>query len=88
MFKEANLAQLITLKMAKLGPVNNSTAHIYIYSIYAVESKLGPKIAFFESKLGPSFLLFSFFFKNRLLSAERMRLSKNLEKKKTKITLF
>ena len=31
MFLTANLAQLITLKMAKLGPVNNSTACIYIY---------------------------------------------------------
>ena len=30
--KKTNLAQLITLKMAKLGPVNNSTEHIYIYT--------------------------------------------------------
>ena len=28
---KTNLAQLITLKMAKLGPVNNSTAILYIY---------------------------------------------------------
>ena len=38
--------------------------YIYIYIciyIYAVESKLGPKIAFFESKLGPNFLSFFFF---------------------------
>ena len=29
--QKAKLAQLITLKMAKLGPVNNSAAHIHIY---------------------------------------------------------
>ena len=34
--------------------------HVYIYidiHIYAVESKLGPKLAFFESKLGPFFFV-------------------------------
>ena len=29
--KKTNLAQIITLQMAKLGPENNSTAYIYIY---------------------------------------------------------
>ena len=31
LFLFTNLAQLLTLKMAKLGPVNNSIAYIYIY---------------------------------------------------------
>ena len=35
-----NLAQLVTIKKAKIGPVNNFTAHIYIY-IYADESDNG-----------------------------------------------
>ena len=48
--------------------------YIYIY-IYVVESKLGPKIAFFESKLGPSFLFFPFVY--LLLSAGRIRFSIN-----------
>ena len=48
--------------------------YIYAYSIYAVESKFGPKITFFESKIGPSLFFFLFlFFKNILLSAGRMR---------------
>ena len=29
--KKTNLAQIITLQMAKLGPDNNSTAYIYIW---------------------------------------------------------
>ena len=42
---------------------NHLSLYIYIYIyMHAVESKLGPKIAFFESKLGPSFLFFSFLF--------------------------
>ena len=35
--KNFDLAQLITLKMAKLGPINNFTACMYIY-IYALWS--------------------------------------------------
>ena len=41
-FKKANLAQLITLKMAKLGPDNNSTTYIYI----CCKVKNGPRFAF------------------------------------------
>ena len=41
-FKKANLAQIITFKLANLGPDNNFTAYIYIYMyvyvyMYAVE---------------------------------------------------
>ena len=42
--KKTNLAQIITLEMAKLGPDNNFTA--YIYSIYAVKLKTGPRFPF------------------------------------------
>ena len=68
--------------MAKRGPVSNLT---YIY-IYAVESKLGPKIAFFESKLGPSFLFFSFFVfqKSSSFCRENEILKKNEQKKDKK----
>ena len=59
------MARLLTYD----GQVIDPTAYIYIY-ICAVESKLGPKIAFFESKLGPIFF-FLFF----LLSSGRMRFS-------------
>ena len=63
------------------NPRNNPTAYIYV-----VESKLGPKMAFFGSKHGPSFLFFPFlFFKNNLLSAGRQ---KTKRKKKTKRILF
>ena len=61
--------KLITLKVDKLitlwrpkGGQTNITLYIYVYiCMYAVESKLGPKIAFFESKLGPFFLCFFVF---------------------------
>ena len=60
-----------TPKMAKFAAANEPTAiYTYIY-IYVVVSKLGPKIAFFESKLGPNFC-----FSNILLSAGRMRFFK------------
>ena len=84
------LAQIITPKMAKLGPDNNFTANIYIY-IYAVESKLGPKIAFFESKLGPSFLcffFFCFFQKSSSFCRENEIFKKTSQKKRKKNTFF
>ena len=61
--RKANLDQIITHQKAKLGPDNNSTAKICMY-IYIIDSKLGLKLAFFESKLGPSFQVsyFSFLF--------------------------
>ena len=37
-----NLAQLVTIKKAKLGPVNNFTAYIYIYVVLLS----GPSLAF------------------------------------------
>ena len=56
--------------------------HIYIY---AVESKLGPQMAFFESKLGPIVLCFlCFYFQKYFLSAGRMRFSQ----KKRKLPFF
>ena len=60
---------------------------MYIY-IYAVESKLGPKIAFFESKLGPSFLCFFFFVFQTSSSFRRENemLKKNEQKKRQKNT--
>ena len=67
--------------------------YIYIYLsiyIYAVESKLGPKIAFFLVKTWSNFsqfFLFSFF-KNILLSAGRMRFLKKNEQNKNKKNIF
>ena len=55
------LDQVLTQPWTKFWLKNpKSWTKFWLYSIYAVESKLGPKIAFFESKLGPSFLLFFF----------------------------
>ena len=66
--------------------------YIYVYIciyVYAVESKLGPKIAFSWVKTWSNFSLFSFFFKNPLLSAGRMRfLRKRAKKREKKKKLF
>ena len=54
------MAQIITPKMAKLGPDNNFTACIYIYIyiyIYAVKLKIGPRFGGFKVKIGPSLKL-------------------------------
>ena len=62
--------------------------HIYIY---AVASKLGPKIALFWVKTWSNFSLFFLFlfFKNPLLSAGKMRcLRKTSKKEKQKHTFF
>ena len=50
------------MKVEGTGPEPSLTACMYMQLcvcvyIYAVESKLCPKMAFFESKLGPSVLL-------------------------------
>ena len=83
--KKKKMDQFLTLKRAKIGPAFNFTAYIYIF---AVESKRGPKIAFFESKLGPMFLFFFFvFFQN---SSSFCRENEILQKtsKKDKNTIF
>ena len=96
---KTSLAQVVTFKMSQLGPDNNTTAqkkqktHIYIYIyIYmcVVESKLGPKMPFSGGqRLVQVLLSFSicvFFFKNLLLSAERMT-SFQKKEEKTNITI-
>ena len=50
-------------------------------SIYAVESKLGPNLPFFESKLVQVFFFFLFVIQNSSFCAEN-------EIKKTRITIF
>ena len=64
--KTKHLDQLLTLEKANLGPVLNSTTHIYIYIyIYThmLESqKLVQVLPFSESKVGPSFSFFPFLF--------------------------
>ena len=50
-YKKTNVAQLLTLKWPKRGPVINSTAYIYIYIyIYAVKLKSGPRFGGFKVK--------------------------------------
>ena len=70
------LDQVLTQPWTKLWLKNpKSWTKFWLYSIYAVESKLGPKIAFFWVKTWSKFSLvfLSLFFKNLLLSAGRMR---------------
>ena len=58
-----NGGQTKTFKKAKSGQTNNSPAYIYIYIyMYVVESKIGPKIAFFGVKLVQVFFFFPFCF--------------------------
>ena len=52
-----NLAQLVTFKNPKLGPVNNSTAYIYIY-MHAVKLLTGPSLAFSKVINWSKFALF------------------------------
>ena len=42
-----NVAQLVTIKMAKRGPVSNITAYIYIY-MHAVRLLTGPRLGHFN----------------------------------------
>ena len=82
-----NLAQLVTFKNPKLGPVNNFTACIYIcIYIYAVKLKAGPRLPFYKLKTGPSFFfVFLFFiFKNLILPAARRGILKNKQKQPKK----
>ena len=61
-----NVAQFVTIKMAKRGPVSNFTAYIYIF---AVELKTGPRFGVSSVKnwskssvkTGPSFFFAVFF---------------------------
>ena len=52
--------------------------------IYAVESKPGPRFAFFESQPGPSFLFCFVFQKSSSFCRENEILKKNEQQKKTK----
>ena len=51
-FRKTNLAQIITLENPKLGPDNNSTAHIYIYMLWSYY--LGQVWGFPKLLSGPS----------------------------------
>ena len=87
---QTNLAQIITPTWPYLAQIITpdlprlpwDEIEIHIYSTYAVESELGPKVA---SKLGPSFLLFFLFFvlfKNHLLCAGRMKFFKESQERR------
>ena len=47
--KKQKMDQFLTLEKAKIGPVFNSTAYIYMYIyIYAVESIIWPSLGVFK----------------------------------------